>query len=75
MLRPEDVRHFKQMLRKADNTFVKDYKLAKDKVDACGPRVSQALRQVQELLEAEAKEDQAAAATTGAAPSKAPTST
>jgi superfamily II DNA/RNA helicase len=26
LLRPEDVRHFKQMLHKADNTFVRDYR-------------------------------------------------
>ena len=54
LLRHEDVRHFKQMLRKADNAYVRDYKLDKDKVDACGPRMNKALVQVRALLAAEA---------------------
>eukprot|EP00200_Dunaliella_tertiolecta_P018830 CAMPEP_0202398552 /NCGR_PEP_ID=MMETSP1128-20130828/1394_1 /ASSEMBLY_ACC=CAM_ASM_000463 /TAXON_ID=3047 /ORGANISM="Dunaliella tertiolecta, Strain CCMP1320" /LENGTH=259 /DNA_ID=CAMNT_0049001711 /DNA_START=126 /DNA_END=905 /DNA_ORIENTATION=- len=57
LLRDEDVRHFKQMLRKADNTFVKNFKLAPGVADSFKPALEAALKQVQELLEAEAQDD------------------
>ena len=48
------MRHFKQMLRKADNAYVRDFKLDKEKVQGCGPRLRAALGQVSALLAAEA---------------------
>jgi len=55
LMRHEDVRHFKQMLRKADNTYVRDYWIPKDKLDASSTRLHKALEQVRELLAAEAE--------------------
>jgi len=43
LLRPEDVRHFKGMLRKADNNFVKDEKLDGEKVAAVKEDVARAV--------------------------------
>ena len=43
LLRPEDVRHFKGLLRKVDNAFVKDYKLPSDALTALRPQVDAAL--------------------------------
>ena len=60
LLRHEDVRHFKQMLRKADNTYVRDYWIPKEKVEACSARLQVALEQVRELLTAEAEGSQSA---------------
>eukprot|EP00955_Chlamydomonas_euryale_P014805 158912-Chlamydomonas_euryale.AAC.1 len=60
LLRPEDVRHFKAMLRKADNTFVCDHALRDGLLAAAAPRLAAALVQVQELLAAEAQQDCAA---------------
>ena len=57
LLRSEDVHHFKQMIRKVDNRFVKDWKGGtREKIEACQPRLDSALNQVQELLAAEAKQ-------------------
>ncbi|KAF5837997.1 P-loop containing nucleoside triphosphate hydrolase protein [Dunaliella salina] len=57
LLRDEDVRHFKQMLRKADNTYVRNFKLAPGAADSFKPALEAALKQVQDLLEAEAQDD------------------
>ncbi|GAB4815233.1 hypothetical protein N2152v2_002279 [Parachlorella kessleri] len=50
LLRHEDVKHFKGMLRKADNTFVSDHKLARDMLEALRPEVDQALQEMQEWM-------------------------
>lgn len=42
-LKMEDVRHFKGMLRKADNSFVKDYKLGQEELSAVKGVVDRAL--------------------------------
>ena len=47
LLRHEDVKHFKGMLRKADNAFVSDHKLARDVLEAARPEVEQALQEMQ----------------------------
>ena len=49
MLRHEDVKHFKGMLRKADNTYVRDHKLARPAMEALRPDVEQALHAMQVL--------------------------
>ncbi|KAG1663277.1 hypothetical protein FOA52_006318 [Chlamydomonas sp. UWO 241] len=61
LLRPEDVRHFKAMLRKADNTFVSDHALPAELLVTARPRLVAALGQVQALLAAEAQQDGAQA--------------
>jgi hypothetical protein len=43
LLRPEDVRHFKGLLRKVDNTYVKDFALPAAAMAALRPRVDAAL--------------------------------
>ena len=43
LLRPEDVRHFKGLLRKVDNTYVKDFALPVAAMAALRPRVDAAL--------------------------------
>ena len=43
LLRPEDVRHFKALLRKVDNAYVKDYALPSDALTALRPKVDTAL--------------------------------
>ena len=43
MLRPEDVRHFKALLRKVDNAYVKDYRLPSEALTALRPQVAAAL--------------------------------
>ncbi|KAL4422577.1 hypothetical protein ABPG75_008774 [Micractinium tetrahymenae] len=58
LLRHEDVRHFKGMLRKADNTFVADHRLAKGALEAVRDDVDDALDRMAAQLAAE----QAAAA-------------
>lgn len=57
LLRTQDVHHFKQMLRKADNKYVRDYKLSKESMDRCTGYVESALEQMTALLEAEAESD------------------
>ncbi|MEW5301961.1 MAG: hypothetical protein WDW36_004784 [Sanguina aurantia] len=57
LLRTEDVHHFKQMLRKADNKYVKDYKLSEESMDRCTGCVESALEQMTALLQAEAESD------------------
>ena len=46
LLRPEDVRHFKGLLRKVDNEYVKDYRLPSDALAALRPQVDAALAAV-----------------------------
>ena len=56
LLRGEDVHHFKAMIRKVDNTYVKDWKgLTKEKIEEWKPKLDFALTHVQELLATEAK--------------------
>ena len=43
LLRPEDVRHFKGLLRKVDNAYVKDYRLPSEALTALRPQVAAAL--------------------------------
>lgn len=47
LLRHEDVKHFKGMLRKADNTYVRDYKLGRERMAGLLPDVEQALLKMQ----------------------------
>ncbi|GAX75525.1 hypothetical protein CEUSTIGMA_g2968.t1 [Chlamydomonas eustigma] len=54
LLRTEDVRHFKQMLHKADNTFVRDYRISREILESCSGSLRKAILQVQELLSEEA---------------------
>lgn len=42
--RPEDVWHFKNMLRKADNNFVRDVRIPREKVEELKEAVEGALR-------------------------------
>lgn len=58
LLRDEEVRHFKDMLRKADNNFVKDHKMKPEEVNALKPQLGAALAQVQELLALEQQQQQ-----------------
>ena len=44
LLRPEEVWHFKEMLRKADNNHVADVRVPREEVDAYKPAVGEALR-------------------------------
>ena len=44
LLRDEDVRHFKGMLRKADNTYVKDVRIEKEVMEVVKGPVEEALR-------------------------------
>ncbi|KAK9821304.1 hypothetical protein WJX81_005661 [Elliptochloris bilobata] len=46
LLRPEDVRHFKGLLRKVDNAYVKDYKLPSAALTSLRPQVDAALASV-----------------------------
>mmetsp|Transcript_28021 Transcript_28021/g.51761 ORF Transcript_28021/g.51761 Transcript_28021/m.51761 type:complete len:525 (-) Transcript_28021:487-2061(-) len=50
LLRPNDVRHFRTMLRKADNNNVRDFSIPKALVERFKELVPEALYQVQELL-------------------------
>lgn len=50
LLKEEDVRHFKLMLRKVDNSYVKDFKMKPDVFQPLEPKLERALQQVQELL-------------------------
>ena len=62
LLRHEDVRHFKDMLRKADNTFVGDHRLGRGALEAVRDDVDDALDRMAAQLAAE----QAAAGSTAA---------
>ncbi|KXZ56228.1 hypothetical protein GPECTOR_1g199 [Gonium pectorale] len=62
LLRDEDMRHFKAMIRKADNNFVHELKLPGEQVEAFRPALAGALAQLEELLAAERAADAAAAA-------------
>ncbi len=46
LLRPEEMRHFKAMLRKIDNAFVKDFKLKEDRLKALKPAFDVAFESV-----------------------------
>eukprot|EP00963_Diacronema_lutheri_P009343 scaffold840_cov344-Pavlova_lutheri.AAC.60 len=46
ILRKEEVRHFKAMLRKADNNYVNNYKLSRDRVEGLAERVALAEERV-----------------------------
>lgn len=50
LLRPEDVRHFKDILRKADNAYVKDEKLDRQRMLSVREDVSKALQAMGEAL-------------------------
>ncbi len=60
LLRDQDMRHFRAMLRKLDNNRVVDHRLAAGAFERVRPALAGALVQVQELLEAEAAEEDAA---------------
>ncbi|KAI3430318.1 hypothetical protein D9Q98_004914 [Chlorella vulgaris] len=69
LLRHEDVRHFKDMLRKADNTFVKDHRLDKGALEAVRDDVDTALERMAAVLQSESeavRPGQLAAAATAA---------
>lgn len=53
ILRKEEVRHFKELLRKVNNTFVMDHKLAPRLLEAAQPACSHALEVLQAYLAAE----------------------
>lgn len=44
------MRHFKDMLRKADNNYVRDFKLSRDVVTGLGDAVAAALEQMRRRL-------------------------
>ena len=46
LLRPEEMRHFKAMLRKIDNAFVKDYVVKEERLKALKPAFESAFRSV-----------------------------
>lgn len=50
LLRHEDVRHFKNMLRKVDNAYVKDYSIPNDIIDELKEAYQQALDATHEQL-------------------------
>lgn len=54
LLRHEDVRHFKDMLRKADNTYVRDVRLERGQLEEVRPVVEAALEAMQSAMAAEA---------------------
>eukprot|EP00951_Prasinocladus_malaysianus_P004325 scaffold30407_cov41-Prasinocladus_malaysianus.AAC.1 len=51
------MKHFKAMLRKADNTYVMDHSIPKEELDGLRPHMTPALEAVQATLEAEATGD------------------
>ena len=53
LLRVEEVRHFKGLLRKVDNAFVKDWALDKGALDALRPSCARALGVLQAYLKAQ----------------------
>ncbi|KAK9824770.1 hypothetical protein WJX74_007298 [Apatococcus lobatus] len=48
LLRPEEMRHFKAMLRKIDNAFVKDYLIREERLKAIKPAFEIAFRSVRD---------------------------
>jgi ATP-dependent RNA helicase DDX51/DBP6 len=50
LLRNEDVKHFKSMLRKADNTYVKDTRIEKERIEEVKEPVEKALQKMMEVL-------------------------
>jgi len=50
ILRVEEVRHFKGLLRKVDNAFVKDHSLQKDLLESVKPECKHALQVLQHYL-------------------------
>jgi len=52
ILRKEEVRHFKGLLHKVNNTFVKDHKLPPQLLEAARPASAHALEVLQAYLEA-----------------------
>ncbi|KAG2486916.1 hypothetical protein HYH03_014415 [Edaphochlamys debaryana] len=57
LLRDEDMRHFKAMIRKADNNFVREMKLPPEQVEGFRPALQGALQQLEALLAAERAAD------------------
>ncbi|GFR41488.1 hypothetical protein Agub_g2179 [Astrephomene gubernaculifera] len=57
LLRDEDMRHFKAMIRKADNNYVRELKLVPERVESFRPALSGALQQLEALLAAERSAD------------------
>ena len=53
ILRKEEVRHFKELLRKMNNTFVMDHKLTPQLLEAAQPACAHALEVLQAYLAAE----------------------
>ncbi len=53
VLRVEEVRHFKGLLRKLDGAFVKDWALDKAALEALRPQCQHALGVLQAYLDAE----------------------
>ena len=72
LLRHEDVRHFKGMLRKADNTFVRAHRLAKGALEAVRDDVDAALEAMGAALAAEAEAERARGGAAGPAAAVAP---
>ncbi|KAG2450423.1 hypothetical protein HYH02_004925 [Chlamydomonas schloesseri] len=62
LLRDEDMRHFKAMIRKADNNFVRELKLPAERVESFRPALAGALQQLEALLAAEKRADAVTAA-------------
>ncbi|KAG2441026.1 hypothetical protein HXX76_003879 [Chlamydomonas incerta] len=62
LLRDEDMRHFKAMIRKADNNFVRELKLPAERVESFRPALAGALQQLEALLAAEKRSDAVTAA-------------
>jgi hypothetical protein len=54
LLRPEDMRHFKALLRKLDNNVVRRRELSAQELHEQRPALKAALQEVQALLDAEA---------------------
>ncbi len=54
LLRVEEVRHFKGLLRKVDNAYVKDHVLPKEALEAARPEVAHALDVLQAYLASQA---------------------
>ena len=53
VLRKEEVRHFKSLLHKVSNTYVKDHKLPLELLEAARPASVHALEILQAYLQAE----------------------
>ena len=48
LMRPEEMRHFKSMLRKIDNAFVKDYAIKEERLKTLKPAFDVAFRSVRD---------------------------